>query len=51
MERLGLPYEQAMEREFALGLRVIQAGWAQKGAAEFLEGQEKRRTKTSKPEG
>ena len=48
---LGLPYEQAMEREFALGLRVIQAGWAQKGAAEFLEGQEKRRTKTSKPEG
>lgn len=48
---LGLPYDQAMEREFALGLRVIQAGWAQKGAAEFLECQEKRKTKTSKPEG
>jgi enoyl-CoA hydratase len=46
----GLPYDQAMEREFALGLRVIRAGEAQKGAAEFLEGQAKRRTPPNKPE-
>lgn len=46
---LGLSYEEAMKREFALGLRVIQAGSAYKGALEFVEGQEKRKPQARKP--